>query len=311
MAVEFLTPEGVGAGLLTPIVHIGRREAQKEIETKYGQSLPYHGVLHSIWRVPRRVELILETVREADPHLLTLKHIALGKISAEFHDIRQRWEEENGKRKRLTGKNEEESAEVTAQFLQRMNAKYRQHGTIFTPEDIDLVKTSIIATTPALKDDKLIQPLLTPDSHPVTVALCMSDVKGPLIDGPETFIPDGDALFREDNMDIMRALTERGVKGLSKREKEDFRKRMIDWLKSQIVFVKGQQELVDLDLRAIPEPGRSKVRKLFQRGDESIEALMKVIEERDRIEDFESLVDKFGYIPGPRFTLERIQSITA
>lgn len=307
MVAEISTPEKVNVALWSHIAHVALKEALFRIESKFEHNpdhypsylwnLDYHRKLHT-QGTERGTVTILDTARFANPSLLTLKDVVCGRISASFHDPVQNWTKENGKRKRATGPNEWESAEMAVEFLRKINRRYGNGKDLFTVEDEELVRNPILATEAGFKDGTVVQPLLTSSSHINTKALCMSDVNRCLIDGPEVFIPEGDALFREDNIDIMVALKEKGVKNLTQAEMKEFRDRMLRWLEEQIVFVRGREMWLESDLSGIPEPAKSEVRKLFVHGEDSKAALRQAIAERTDL-SFANLVQEFGYILRP------------
>jgi len=302
MFAELHIPEKADGALWSRIVHEGRREALAIIERNFEQNpdhypvylsnLPYHGGLHAL-RAERRTASILDTARFANPTLLTTKDVALGRINALFHDTVQVWEEKDGRRKRSTGYNERESAEIAVGFLSRVNLRY--HRELFTPDDKKLTRDTINATKPGFKDGTVIQPLLTPSSHIITKGVDMSDVNGCLIDGPAVFIPEGDALFREDNIDILVALREKGVSNLTAEQIKEFRDRMFEYLTCQMRFVEGREAWLESDLDGIPKPAKSAVRGLFTKGDASKTALREAIAVRKNLQ-FGHLVREFGYI---------------
>lgn len=252
-------------------------------------NLDYHNRLHTL-RVKRRVIHILETIRVADSSLVTDRDLVLGQIGAVFHDAIQIWEEKDGRRKRATGRNEEESAYLATIFMDKINGDYIN---VFTQEDKDVVKEAIRTTVPGFSNGTVIQPLLNERSHIATKAIALSDVDGCLMDGSRIFLGEGDALFREENLDVMRAFID-GFKNLSSEQIKNFRERMLGWTESQIKFVQGRQSWLEEDLAGIPEPAKGKVKAIFDKGDESIKELERTIEIRKKL-SFKDIVVSFGY----------------
>lgn len=251
-------------------------------------NLPYHNTLHPP-RVERRGVAVLLTIRSVMPSLVTPKDFVRVRIGAKFHDTVQHWEEKDGKRRRFTGRNEEESALLALDFMDRMNHEY---GEIFVPEDKEIVKDEILTTTPGWANGTVIQPRITSSSHIDTISVATGDVNGGLYE-PKLFLGEGDALFREENLDILRAFMG-GVENIPADQAEIFRKRMIAWLEGQIKFVEGREALLNSDLSGIPEPAFSRVKALFDKGDESKRELGKLIEIRQKL-PFPDLLNSFGY----------------
>lgn len=296
MIAEILSPERSAEGLFPYIISQAERTALSHIEVNFERNpdpmgnLPYHDRLHTL-RVRRRGAQIYQRANLAVPGLVTPKDLIRIQIGALFHDPIQKWEEKDGRRRRFTGKNEEESADMAVSFMNRMN---EEHGVIFTLDDKEIVRDEILTTTPGFKDGTVIQPLLRPGSHFDTKDIAVSDVDGCLIDGPRIFLGEGDALFREENLDILRALRDKGVGNLSVLQMEEFRARMLGWVRSQIKFVEGRQALVDSDLAGLPEPAIKAVKGLLDKGEDSKRELGKLIVIRENL-SFPELVASFGY----------------
>lgn len=277
------------------IFRAGADYARGIIEANYEEhpdplhNLPYHNWLHSR-RVRRRGDTIIDAVRFVDPALVTLEDKVLVDISATFHDTRQDWKEEDGRRVMLTGHNEAESAKIAIAFMNQWP--------VFNDVHKARVEDAILTTRPGWKDGTVIQPYLTPSCSLVTWSVAMGDTRSCLIDGPLSFVPEGDALFREINMDIMADLLEKGPKGLSNQVQRSYSERMFDWLNGQIKFVEGAQRRLEEDLTCIPEHVRAEVGKIFDQGENSKEMLRKEIVERRDL-SFGHLVQAFGYILRP------------
>lgn len=273
------------------LVELGISEALLAIKYNFELSqnplnnLPYHNREHTK-RVIGRTETILRTIQSENPVLVTDDDIELGKLATGFHDIVQDWEEVGGRRKRHTGENERLSAEIALYFMNRAK--------VFSDRDKLVVDEAINVTIPGF-DPKLgtvTQPFLGSETSPVAVAVALADIGTCGMDGPDFFLGEGDALFREENLDILRALKD---ESLTFDQTESFRKRMLDWTVSQLRFVEGRQTLLGSDLLGIAQPARDKVKALFNKFEDSKEAIRESIEKRKNL-PFALLVSSFGYV---------------
>lgn len=266
------------------------RENEKE-------NLPFHNSLHT-GHVAERVGLILETIGEANPELVSAKTKSLGKIAASFHDIIQGWEEReipDGQfskiiRSRFAGKNEEASANLAIKFIERANAQ--NNGEIFSKEDAQIVREAIQATVPGFnaKKETVVQPNLNEKSSVVARALALADIGTAGVDGPETFLKEGDALFKEENLDILEA-SKKDSNGIPENLKNYYRQRMINWSNFQPKFAQGRKELIEIELNGLPEQSKKKLRTLFNKFDASIEAAKQKATSRTQMPFEELLID--------------------
>ncbi len=261
--------------------------------------LAFHNTRHT-GEVVRRTAAILEAAG-ADA-----RTIGVGRLAAAFHDTVQRWEEnrvpwegnrpgdEHTKvlRKRFIAENERASA---GELLQYMDAANRDAGAeLFSETDRVAIGSAIDATIPGFDPEKktVIQPNLKKESPLIARAVALADLGTAGMDGPEVFCSEGDALFREENLDIMDALKNPAAIGAG--EKEYFRKRMIGWSKFQPLFANGRKELLERELEGIPEAGRERVRVIFSKFDETIEAAQERARARESM-TFEELARDMGY----------------
>lgn len=261
--------------------------------------LPFHNTHHSR-DVARRTELILSTIRQAAPHLVSEHDVKIGKLAGAFHDVKQRWEENRIQegaftkvmRKRFAGENEAKSADAAIAFMERAN---RESGKeIFSKDDKKVLREAIDATIPGFNPEKgtVVQPNMNRESPAIVRAVALADLGTAGMDGPEKFIPEGDALFREENLDILEAM--KNPDGIPDSQKEYFRKRMISWSASQSKFAEGRRALLDAELDGLPAEAQEKVRELFTHFDTSIEAATQKTARRASM-SFEALAADMGY----------------
>lgn len=254
--------------------------------------LAFHGREHTEG-VMRRTEAILKAMQRVTVHKVTDKDIMLGKIAAAFHDVVQEWKpEQRGEaviRKRDTGENEKTSAnEVIAILEQEMESA----GEIFSEMDLATIEDAIRGTVPGFDGRTAIQPNVTEQSVFVSRAVALADLGTAGMDGAEAFLQDGDALFREENLDIVHAI--RSQEALSPEVQEKYRQRMIGWSKFQPKFAEGRRDLLDEELEGMPPLVTDAIKKLFNKFDESISAAVKRGEEREAM-SFDELALDMGF----------------
>ena len=290
-------------GLLEASVTKGIEETLAAIKKNFEDApekkdnLDFHNTRHTEG-VVRRTEKILSVLKEAG--LLYARDVEIGKLAGAFHDIVQKYEENpiaDGKfvkilRKRFTKANETKSAELGVAYMEKANQESGQM--IFSSADMETLREAIDATVPDFNKEKgtVIQPNLNEKSSLVTRAVALADLGAAGMDGPEKFLPEGDALFREENLDIADAL--KNIGEITDGQKEYFRKRMLGWSGFQAVFANGIKELLDSELAAIPEEAREKIKLLFNKFDGTIEASRKKAMERETM-TFEELARDMGY----------------
>lgn len=268
-------------------------------QPKERDNLPFHNSEHTEG-VIRRIEMILSAVKEADSTLLTDHDIDIGKLAGAGHDLVQRWEENkiaDGEfvkviRKRFAGRNEEESSDKLIIMLQEENENVQ----LFTDDDKATIQRAIHTTVPGwdMENKTVMQPNLTDGNSLVERAVALSDLATAGMDGPKKFANEGKALFREENLDILEAVRNQDENPLSDKQKEYFKKRMVEWLKSQAGFAKGRQARLKSEIQAIPESAREAVEKLFDKFDDSIVYAEKIAELTGNM-DFEELIKYMGY----------------
>jgi len=274
------------------------------IEKRFGEhsgdsELAFHNVEHTK-SVMRRTETILRAIKKVTLYRVTEKDIELARLAAAFHDTVQESKEQNkdGRliRQRATGINEEKSADEAISFLEQ-EMKYSEEGEFFE-KDLAVIEDAIRGTVPKFSTEKntIIQPNVTEQSMLISRAVALADLGTAGMDGAEAFLSEGDALFREENLDITRALKNQEL--LADELKEHYRVRMIEWTKGQPVFAMGRRDLLDEELRGMPPGADVAIKKLFNKFDESISTSEKRAEERESM-SFDELALDMGFFEKP------------
>lgn len=297
--LEFWVEKGIDEAL-------GRIKEKFEDSEDKDKILDFHSTKHS-GHIAKRVERILFTMKDAGAQI-TERNIARGKVYGAFHDIVQDESEarrtpegnfEKVIRARKTGGNEKASWEAAQEFMRRANEEAGEE--IFTKEDIEGAEGAINATVPAFdfvdREQKtggtVIQPNLHKDSSFEARALALADIGAAGMEGYEVFGPEGDAVFREDNLDILRAL--RKPEELSREHKEYIKGRMVVWSGIQIGFAEGRKHFFEKELGGLDPAVKEELRKkVFNKFDDSIEGAKKKFEERKAM-SFEELARDMGY----------------
>lgn len=263
-------------------------------------NLAFHNTQHTRG-VIERTKKILEAMGASD------RLVRLGEFIAANHDTVQEYEitvDANSgvkKRSRFIEKNEDASADEAITYM-------RAYPSIFDEEDMETVREAIQATIPGFDMGKktVIQPnllesidaatvqerLMTSASELVTRALALADLGTAGMEEPDSFVHDGDAIFREENIDVLEAL--RHPQSLSEEQKEAFKKRMLDWTANQIAFAQGREASLDKELEGLPEDMERSVRGLFTHFDANIQRAQSKVDRR-KLMTFEELVRDFGY----------------
>ncbi|MDB5189916.1 MAG: hypothetical protein JWN49_242 [Parcubacteria group bacterium] len=197
--------------------------------------------------------------------------LALVDVGSGHHDIDQKSElcMINGVlvRKRFSGVMEINSSAEASSFMEKSEFP-------FLPEDYVIVASSITVTFPGWSDEygTVIQPRLTPCSHPVERAVALADLASAGMD-PAGFVRGGILLFAENNVDILLALRDtKNPADLDIITQQDYDHRFLSWLRSQICFAEGRQAMIDEELKGLRPTQRDAVRTLFCRFRESIAA---------------------------------------
>jgi len=281
--------------------------------------LPFHGADHSVG-VAVRTRKILEAIERGAPELVDERTVEIGQLAAIFHDSVQVWEPntvQDGEftkvlRKRLASPadakasmgsegyigNEAASAAEAVGFFDRYNEQRRADGLpeVFTEEDKEVVRRAIDATIPGFDPEKgtVVQPRLVKESAVITRAVALADL-GEAGMNPEGYLEGGDALFREENLDVLDAAKD--PSSLSEAQKDYMRKRMLGWSKFQPKFAAGRKARLEQELEGLPEAAAAEVRKLFDKFDETVAAASAVAARRETM-SFEEMLRDMGYGEG-------------
>ncbi|WP_435011981.1 hypothetical protein P12x_006093 (plasmid) [Tundrisphaera lichenicola] len=246
-------PSTVGDGLAYALALLRSRfEGNGEAE----DDMAYHRADHTAG-VIRRTGDLLRAMGTGD------REYQLGLLAAAFHDTVQGWASAatpDGKvlRRRFSGRNEIDSAAEAVAWM-------RQADGAFGEPDFDLVTWAILATIPAwdAANGTVSQPLLTADAPATVRAVALADLGIAGMDG-EAFLATGDQLFREENLDIGRALrrcTRRADLGAA--TLEGYKQRMLAWSRSQPDFARGRRARLGQELGDPNGPAAGAVRALF------------------------------------------------
>lgn len=293
--------KGIAKALDMVKKRFGDSEDQQEDKDRI---LDFHNTRHTE-AIVRRVEKILSAMEETGAPI-TERNIARGKIYGAFHDViqeenepkaTQEGEYEKVARVRKTAENEKASWEAAQEFMRKANEEAGEE--IFTQEDMEGAEEAIKVTIPSFYFDKekgwgtVIQPNLNKDTSFEARALALADIGAAGMEGYEVFGPEGDAVFREENLDILRALRE--PEKLSDGQKEYFRNRMLKWSEIQIGFAQGRKEFLDEELEGLDTAAQERLKEdVFNKFDDSIEGAKKKLEKRKSM-SFEELARDMGY----------------
>ncbi len=301
-----LFESAVKEGILAALESVHKRfedTEDPEIEGAKGpnDNLEFHNTDHT-GDVMRRIRLLLEAVGANE------RRIKLGELMAAYHDTIQGYEAETKPdgsvmRKRHLGKNETGSAEELVAYM-------REHPTAFKKEEIDAVDPGIQNTVPEF--DPILKAVVQPnflksteselgselDSNSLELvkrALALADLGTAGMDGPDKFLPEGNVIFREENLDVPTLLHDP--------EKRAFLKeRMLTWSQIQVNFATTRKALFGREMKGLPKSMVNAVRKVFGEFDNSIEAALEQLKRREKM-TFEELVHDFGYTP-PKYTIQ-------
>lgn len=267
------------------------------------ERLPFHNVEHTR-SVIRRAEAVVDAVARALPGEVTERDKALARIAAAFHDTVQEWEpnateDQNGPkvmRRRFITKNEAASVVLAVGHMQEANAEWKgrgMEGEIYTEEDMRIVADAIDSTVPGFDPEMktVVQPNLSKESSLVARAVALADL-GEAGTDAEAYARNGDALFREENLDVLDAVKD--TASLSSERKEQLRKRMLGWSKFQPSFARGRKALLDKEREGLPDAARAEVAKLFTEFDGSIGLADEIAKRRETM-NFEELAKDMGY----------------
>jgi len=250
--------------------------------------LPFHCADHTAG-VVRRTEALLKAMGASEPER------EVGLMAAAFHDTVQRWEPNptpDGRilRKRFTGQNENDSAAEGVQWMRGAGS-----GT-FSDQECDLLTQAIRATIPGwdAANATVSQPNLAADSPAVVRAVALADLGIPGMEGA-AFVETGDQLFREENLDIARALRACAKRSdLSDAVLEGYKTRILGWCRGQVNYARGRRTRLPIDLGNLSGPARAAVEALFCTFDQAISAAEEAVRTREALPPWE-VVRATGY----------------
>lgn len=300
----------VTKGIELALVNIRRRfqdtgDPDLEAAKAPDANLEFHNEIHT-QEVKERTRKILEAMGVSE------RRVRLGELLAAYHDTIQGFQEKKRERDgammrdRFISKNEEASAEELITYM-------KSYPKAFDDEEIGMVLSGIQHTVPdwdipnkTVKQPNFLdsikeargQQLNSNSPELVKRALALADLGTAGMDGPEKYIPEGNKIFREENLDFPRLLNDHTQRAF-------LTKRMLDWSQAQVDFAKGRQKLLDDELKGLEPQMTERVRGLFSQFDDSIKAAQVQLEERqemEKMEMFEQLAKSFGYT-SPKYTI--------
>lgn len=295
---EGVVQEGIDAALAAIKMRFEQAENPED-------NLDFHNTKHTN-EVIKRTQKLLEAMK------VDARRVMLGRLIAAYHDTIQHYTKDASRgggvemRKRDIGNNEVASAQELIAFFENNND-------VFTDEDREIVRSAIENTIPDWdpanktvmqkkmmeKIDASLESPLTPDSPAlVERAVALADLGTAGMNGPEVYLPEGNAIFREENLDIPERLKD-------PMQHESLKKRMLGWSAMQIAFAEGRKARLDTELKGLPNDMAKHLREdIFNRFDDSIAAAIAQHALRVREEmSFEDLAKSFGYTP-PKYTLQ-------
>jgi hypothetical protein len=273
----------VGAGILHGIGlirsrYVGNRDPDYD--------MLFHSVDHTVG-VIRRAGLLVRAMKASE------REVQLALLGGAFHDVVQNWEPNatpDGKvlRKRFTVKNEQDSAAEGVSWM-------RSQG-VFHETDYQLVTQAILATIPGwdAQNGTVSQPNLTPDSPPVIRGVALADLGMAGMDGAE-YLKSGDELFREENLDIGRAIRAcRTRADIPPERLEGYKARMLAWCRAQVGFARGRRARLEQELGNLNGQARADVLALFTGFDTAISGADEVVKTREPLPPWE-VARSMGY----------------
>jgi hypothetical protein len=274
---------GNNSSVASGIAHaLGLVRSRFEGNSNPDNDMPFHNVEHTEG-VIRRTQALLRAMN-ADP-----EEYDAGVLGAAFHDVVQRWEENNtadGKclRKRFVVQNETDSAAEGVAWMKATGG--------FSDAQCDLMTRAILGTVPSWDPENktVSQPRVPADATPAVRAVAMSDLGIPGMDGGGDFVRTGDALFREENLDVNRALRAcQSRSGIAPEALEAYKARIMGWCRGQISYARGRRARLAIELGELSGAARAAVEALFGRFDDSIAAAEEAVRQRDAMAPWEVL----------------------
>jgi hypothetical protein len=294
-------PDTVGGGIAYALDLLRSRY---EGNSDPDEDMPFHCAEHTAG-VIHRTAALLQAMGAVE------REYQMGLLAAAFHDTVQRWAPAttpDGKvlRRRFSGPNEIDSAAEAVAWM-------RQADGAFGEPDYELVTRAILATIPGwdAENGTVFQPHLTADAPAAVRAVALADLGIAGLDAG-AFVMTGDQLFREENLDIGRALHRCATRAdLGAATLEDYKARMLAWSRSQAGFARGRHARLDPELGDLNCDSAAAVRALFGGFEASIRTADEVVRVREHLPPWE-VARAMGYpIPGERGSATRPDSTAA
>jgi len=264
--------------------------ATDRIEKVYS-SMDFHNIAHTE-NVSRRFYTIINFLKENGVSV-SERDIQLGKIGTRFHDVFKTI-------KSVSGSDESMSAKMT---LEQMEEENKKTPNTFTPDDEQKINNQIMITIPGFDGKTVVYPSINEKSTPIEIALILADLGGAGMDGALQFKKEGDAVFREENLDIKEYINS-GMKKVIKNNEElqkdsenidSYKTRMFNWSKNQITFAEGRKEAFEKEISGFPKEVQEKLKKdVFNKFEESISYIMAIVKNRENM-TFQQLAIDMGY----------------
>lgn len=250
------------------------------------QILPFHSRQHTVG-VIRRATLILRAMHADE------RAVQLGRLAAAFHDtVRLQKPHPSTNNRDLCPHADASERASAAEAVAWM----RQYPTMFTDEDCDLVTAAIMATVTCRDAEKktIYQPNLMTDSHHVVRAVALADLGVCGIEG-NVFAKEGDLLFREKNIDILRViLRAKNHSDIPPKEQEAYKNRILAWAQIQADFVRCRKARLEIELGNLDDVTKKRVRSLFTGFEEAADAVNAIAAHREKLTFWEIARD-MGY----------------
>lgn len=255
---------------------------------------------------------ILRLIMNYRPNLVTKRDIIFAGPVAGHHDVWIDFELERTVEgdfekvmmKRCIGPNEDRSIKELCNSMSRKNAE--QGIEVFLPEDFAKAGTIQVTVPQFVEADAygyptVIQPYLSREHLPVQLrafafALGGADLSKAALD-PEGYIEDGNKLFREENIDIFWALTNK--EPLSDAQKAYFKQRILTATNFSIGFPLGRRARFEEDLEVLPDSLRGPMKGYFRHFEDSSQLAEQVYGRRKEMV-FLELLENLGYLSDSR-----------
>ncbi len=223
--------------------------------------MPYHGSRHTE-EVVNFAVFLLRIIKKTDPLFVSEWIIRMGILAGLYHDFDQSYKfGKQGERIRLTGTNEQKSANAAAEWMDSVN-KQRPEP-IFSDEDIAMVEYAILATQPSFRGGEFRHRLLDEENVPLIARiLTLADVDlGAHKPNPWLTKRTNEA-FREKNLDVLHAIAE-ATAPLPNETLAPYKRRVIAYYNVVLDRVRARQEQSPIDISYLPEGSQKTIADLF------------------------------------------------